>query len=424
MDFFKENLIIILDAVEKTISRYFFSWFVLLEIAWIVVSIFIPLLISKKRLKSFSDIDIFQDKKPLLIVLRGVKKHNYLFMTTILLYFGITILHFFEINRALLTLFSHLTFAWLSIKLLSYLIKNPLLSRVISYSVWVGVFINLVGLLDIITIFLNKISINVGTVNISLYMVLKGVLFAIILFQIATILSEVITEKIKSNENISLSYRFLFIKLVKLALFIAAFFLALAGIGINPTSLAVFSGAIGLGLGFGLQKIVSNLVSGFMLLLDDSIKPQDIIEMSDGSYGTVISLGARYVLIRTPQGKEILLPNESMITTEVTKWTHSDRKILVILPIGVSYNSDLKLVKEILLESTKNEIRILKDPEPVAIISVFGNSSVDFELIFWIGDPENGTKFLKSSLYFYIWEKFKENCIEIPFPQVDVHMKS
>ncbi|MBN2695023.1 mechanosensitive ion channel [bacterium] len=423
MDFFKESFIDLIGVIKNWTTTYFSSWSVLLEIAWILLAIFIPLWVSKKKLKSLSVIDIFQDKKPLLVFFRGIKKHNFLFMTTISLYFGITILHFFDFNKALLTLFSHLSIAWLSVKLISYLIKNRLLSKIISYSIWVIIFLNLIGILDIVTKFLEKFSIDVGTLHISVYMIIKGSLFGLILFQVAGILSEIFSDKIKDNEDISLSYKVLFVKIVKLILYLAAFFLALAGIGINPTSLAVFSGAIGLGLGFGLQKIVSNLISGFMLLLDDSIKPKDIIEMPDGSFGTVQSLGARYVLIKTPLGKEILIPNESMITKDVIKWTHTDSKIVVILPIGVSYNSDLNLVKEILLESTIHESRILREPEPVAILSAFGNSSVDFELVFWIADPENGTKFLKSNLYFYIWNRFKENNIEIPFPQVDVHMR-
>ena len=218
------------------------------------------------------------------------------------------------------------------------------------------------------------------------------------------------------------SQRVLFSKLSNIALYVAAVVIGLNIVGLDLTSLAVFSGALGLGIGFGLQKVVSNLISGIILLMDKSIKPGDVIAVGD-SYGWVNSLGARCISVLTRDGKEHLIPNENLITQTVENWSYSDRKVRLHIPIGVSYNSDIHQVRELLLQAVDEHARVLKIPEPRCLITGFGDSSIDFEIRAWIFDPQEGLSNLKSDLFFRVWDLFKEHNIEIPFPQRDIHIK-
>ena len=180
---------------------------------------------------------------------------------------------------------------------------------------------------------------------------------------------------------------------------------------------------MGVGLGFGLQKVVSNFISGIILLLDKSIKPGDVIEIGD-VYGYISKLQSRYVSIVVRDGSELLIPNEDLITQKVVNWSFSHKKIRLPIPIGVAYNSNPHEIVKIVLSSIKNIKRILKDPEPACILKGFGDSSVDFELRIWIQDPEKGTNNIRSDVLLNVWDAFKENNITIPFPQRDVHFKS
>ena len=194
-------------------------------------------------------------------------------------------------------------------------------------------------------------------------------------------------------------------------------------LGVNLSAFAFIGGAIGVGVGFGLQKVVSNLISGVILLLDKSIKPGDVIEVGD-SYGRIQSLGARYVSVVTRDGFEYLIPNEDLITQQVINWSFSSKLVRLKIGVGVSYGADIHKAMDLVVEAASGIDRVLTQPGPVCQLKNFGDSSVDLELRIWIADPEKGISNISSALRIAIWDAFQENGIEIPFPQRDLHIKS
>jgi small-conductance mechanosensitive channel len=212
-------------------------------------------------------------------------------------------------------------------------------------------------------------------------------------------------------------------KLTRLVLVVLAVVLALGSIGIDLTAFAVFSGAIGVGVGFGLQKVVSNLVSGVILLLDRSIKPGDVIEL-DGTYGFVNALNARYAAVTTRDGKEFLIPNEDLITQRVTNWSYSNDLIRMHVKVGISYQSDPHTAIGLALEAAREVPRVLAEPPPNCLLVNFGDSTIDLELRFWISDPVNGTANVRSAVMLRIWDMYQASGIELPNPQRDITLRN
>lgn len=280
------------------------------------------------------------------------------------------------------------------------------------------------GLSDFITevlIRLQAISFNLGGNQITLLGVLTGLLTLCVALLVANLLSRALDARINRVRVWSPSMRVLVCKVVHVSLYTLAVLLALDTVGINVASLAVFGGALGLGIGFGLQKVVSNLVSGFILLTDRSIKPGDVIQI-EGTYGWINNLRARYVSVITRDGTEHLIPNEDLITQRVINWSFTNKNVRLKLPVGVSYRCDIHRARELMLEACRNVERVMEDPPPMCQLVGFGDNSVDFELRIWINDPPNGVANVKSEVYFKVWDAFREHGIEIPFPQRDVHL--
>ena len=212
-------------------------------------------------------------------------------------------------------------------------------------------------------------------------------------------------------------------KLLKLVLLSVAVLFALSTIGVDLTALAVFGGAVGVGIGLGLQRIVANLISGVILLLDRSIKPGDVIAIGE-TFGWIQSLGARYTAVRTRDGTEFLIPNEDLITTQVENWSHSDVKLRLKIPVGIAYSCDPHFAIKLCNEAAAKCARVLDNPGPNTLLRGFGDNSVDLEIRFWINDPQNGRGNITSEILLNVWDAFKEHDIEIPFPQRDLHLRS
>lgn len=323
---------------------------------------------------------------------------------------------------AILEIAATLATAWGIIRLTSSTIESVFWSRVIAVSLLILVVLNIFGWLAPTIEIADRASFTVGTMRMSVLLLMKGVIAYGVIFWVVRFLTGILDRGYARATGLTPSQRVLFSKLSNIALYVAAVVVGLNIVGLDLTSLAVFSGALGLGIGFGLQKVVSNLISGIILLMDKSIKPGDVIAVED-SYGWVNSLGARYVSVLTRDGKEHLIPNENLITQTVENWSYSDSKVRVHIPIGVSYDSDVHLVKRLLLQAVEEQPRVLKDPEPRCLITGFGDSSIDCEIRAWIFDPQQGISNVKSDIYFRIWDLFKENGVEIPFPQRDIHIK-
>ena len=211
-------------------------------------------------------------------------------------------------------------------------------------------------------------------------------------------------------------------KLARAALVTFAVLIVLGSVGIDFSALAIFSGAVGVGVGFGLQKIVSNLVSGIILLADKSIKPGDVITVGD-SFGWVDTMGARYTSVVSRDGREYLIPNEDFITQRVVNWTFSNDRVRNDIKFGVSYGSDPHRVRAAAIAAAASVPRVLKDPAPTCHLADFGDSSLDFTLRFWIRDPNDGLGTVRSAVMFALWDAFKRDGIEFPFPQRDVNVK-
>src|SRR5215469_10747845 len=247
-----------------------------------------------------------------------------------------------QLGVAVLRLAESLTLAWCIIKLSSGLVRSERLARTVAVAAFMIAALNIAGLLNPVIQLLDSMAVDIGPLRLSVLLLVKGALALGLFLWLATLLARVVENRLGRLSELSPAMQVLTSKLVRFALITLATVLALGAVGIDLTAFAVFSGAVGVGIGLGLQKVVANLVSGVILLIDRSIKPGDVIEM-DGSYGWITSLNARYVSLATREGKEILIPNEDLITGRVTNWSFSSDLIRLHVLIGVSYDADLHL---------------------------------------------------------------------------------
>ena len=327
----------------------------------------------------------------------------------------------------LIRVLAGLATTWFLISVLSRLIRNRFISRIIATAAWILAALYILGLLPETQAALDGIAVNLGTARVSLLSLLKSGLLLALLIWLASLASQFLSNAISKNDDLSPSVKVLLTKVLRFSFLLLAILVSLGAVGIDFTALAVFSGAVGIGIGLGLQKIVSNFISGIILLLDKSIKPGDVIEIetvSGSTYGWVQHLGARYTSVRTRDGTETLIPNETFIDTPVTNWTHTNKSVRRKLPIGISYDTDVEKAIELCLEAPQEVPRVLKVPKPVCLVKGFGDSSVDLELRFWINDPEGGVANVSSIVYLEVWKRFQEHGIEIPFPQRDLNIRS
>jgi len=317
---------------------------------------------------------------------------------------------------------SDLAVAWIIIRLLTSFIPNRFVARVVELTVWAVAALSIFGLLTPITGFLEGISFSIGENSYNALGIIKGLALAAVFLQAASVAAQFAVARIEKTEGLTRSLQVLLAKAIKMVLFTAAILFAMSSVGIDLTSLAIFSSALGVGIGFGLKTIFSNYVAGIILLMDNSIKPGDTIEVS-GVYGVVGNMHARYASVLTRSGKEYLIPNELLITGEVVNWTFSDSNVRLEIPVGVAYESDVPKALELMKEAAKDVPRVLRNPAPVAWLMGFGDSSVDLELRVWIADAESGVASVRSGVLLNVWNLFHEHGIAIPFPQRDVLLK-
>ncbi|MFQ5509495.1 MAG: mechanosensitive ion channel family protein [Leptospirillia bacterium] len=316
-----------------------------------------------------------------------------------------------------------LCLAWIAIRFLSALIKRPTVARPIAFLLWGLAALHVSGLLLHLIDALDSVAFSLGGGRISLLTVLTGVAVVALLIFGANALTRLIEKQLTQVPGMSPSLQVLTGKLIHIALVVLALLIGLNTMGIDLTALTVFGGALGVGLGFGLQKVVSNLISGIILLADRSIKPGDVIVVGE-TYGWVKHLSARYVSLITRDGKEHLIPNELLITERVENWSYSDNNVRMRIPIGIAYDSDPRRAIELIKEAAHECPRALKVPTPNCLVTGFGESSVDLELRLWINDPVEGMGNVRSDVLLRVWDKFAENNIQIPFPQRDLHIRS
>jgi small-conductance mechanosensitive channel len=295
--------------------------------------------------------------------------------------------------------------------------------NLIAMSIWIIVALHLLGWLPAALAALDAVALDIGTLHISVLAVGKLILSVALLWILALWLAALIENRISQTEYVNIGMRVALVKLSKFILLVLAFLLALNVVGIDLTALTVFGGALGVGLGFGLQRIASNFISGFIVLFDRSIRPGDVITI-DNTFGWVQELHARYVVVRDRDGVERLIPNETLITTEVINWSYSDRNVRLKIPVSISYDNDPEQAMQILLACANANARVLADPPPAARLMNFGDNGIDLELRVWIQDPEAGLANVRSDVNIAIWRAFKAAGIVIPYPQRDLHIVS
>ena len=321
----------------------------------------------------------------------------------------------------ILGLIATLSTAWLMVVFATRLIRSVFLRRMVRYGAWIYVTLYVLGIVEETAEILDAAAITLGEFRLSLLLIVQGIVIIGALLALARFVTTTTSSRIQSNEDISPSMRVLIVKVVQILFYAIAFFAGVRALGIDLTGLAVLSGAIGVGLGFGLQKVVSNLVSGVIILLDKSIKPGDVISLGD-TFGWIQTLGARYASVVTRDGREYLIPNEDLITGQVVNWSHSNDFVRLDIYFGTAYSDDPHKVRKLAIEAAKGVERVLSSRPPVCHIVGFGDSSVDYILRFWITDPTGGLTNIRGNVYLALWDAFQEHGISIPFPQREVRL--
>ena len=319
----------------------------------------------------------------------------------------------------LIGLASALAGVWVGVSIATQLVRNRPLRRLVTWALWVYATLYLLNLLETFTAFLDGLALELGEFRLSVLTLITALVVLGVLLAMARLGSQAAAATIRRNDEISPSMQVLAVKAVQVIFYGLAFIWGVRAVGIDLTGLAVLSGAIGVGLGFGLQKVVSNLVSGVIILLDKSIKPGDVISLGE-TFGWIQTLGARYASVVTRDGREYLIPNEDLITGQVVNWSHSNDFVRLDIYFGTAYDDDPHLVRKLAIEAASGVDRVLKNKPPVCHIVGFGDSSVDYILRFWIMDPTGGLTNIRGNVYLALWDSFKAHDISIPFPQREV----
>ena len=294
---------------------------------------------------------------------------------------------------------------------------------VMTVSIWGIVALHILGWLPYVEQLLDDYAVTLGKVRISIYTVISFALSIALLVLLALWLSSAIKSLVGRSQALDENLKIAVIKLTKFLLLALAVLVAMVTAGIDLTALAVFGGALGVGLGLGLQRIVSNFVSGIILSFEGSVQPGNVISVGQ-TFGVVKELHARYMVVRNRDGMDILIPNENLITMEIINWSYSDRDVRFRLPVIISYADDPEMALALMQKSALETERVLHAPAPAAQLMGFGENGINLELHIWVSDPENGVNNVRSDVYRRIWSKFRAAGITMPYPQREIHIKS
>ncbi|HUP96729.1 MAG TPA: mechanosensitive ion channel domain-containing protein [Usitatibacter sp.] len=332
---------------------------------------------------------------------------------------------------ALLQILLVLLVAWIAIRIAVYVLGHILPQggvlrgavKIVALIAWVAVALHIVGLLPEVIEALEDIGITVGTdkARITLWLVLQALAALALTLTVAAWISSITESRVLASQNVEMSTKIVIAKLVRVTALFLAVLVALPLVGIPITALSVFSGALGVGLGFGLQKIAANYVSGFIVLLDRSLRIGDLITV-DNRRGVVMAIEARYTVIKGSDGTESIIPNEKLITETVNHHTFSDSKSVLVISVSIAYGSDVDRACELLVEIALRHERVLHDPRPLARVKLLSESSIDLEMVAWLEDIHLGDADLKSDLLRAILKSFDAARIELPFPRRDIRI--
>lgn len=361
----------------------------------------------------------------LRVIIAFMRRLRWLFLIAWLWIADVVLLRFgWPSYRWLVATALTLVAAWFVIAVLTRIIRNQMLARVVAVAGWLYFALYALGLDGTILTALDGIAVNLGAARLSMLLVLKAIVLSAALIWLAVLFGNMSSHWIQKSADLTPSLKVLISKLIKISLIGVAGAVALSATGIDLTALTIFSGAVGVGIGFGLQKVVSNFISGIIILLDKSIKPGDTITLGE-TFGAIRDLRSRFVSVITRDGKEYLIPNEDFISQQVVNWSFSSEYVRIEVDFGTSYDSDPHEVARIAVETAKGIPRVASAyAQPVCWMTAFGSSSLDFKLRFWISDPSNGLTNVRGEVLMALWDAFKEAGISIPFPHREIIMKT
>jgi small-conductance mechanosensitive channel len=314
----------------------------------------------------------------------------------------------------LLSVAAKLAVAWLIIRLVTSVIRNASLVRLVSLAAWLVAALSIVGQLDPVVDALDSVAIVLGGLRLTPLLLIKLGVLLIAALWLTNIASNFVESRITRSSDLTPSLQVLLVKMIRVGLMVFAVAVALSAVGINLSALAIFSGAAGVGIGFGLQKIVANFISGIILLVDKSVKPGDLVTIGD-STGRISAMKTRYISVAAGDGREFLIPNEDLVTQKVTNWTYTDKNTLVKVNFGTNYDADPQLVCKFAIETVAGAPRALKNKPPNCILTEFAESGMKFSLTFWIADPD-GMDNVKSDVMLALWDTFRRENIKVAYP--------
>lgn len=315
---------------------------------------------------------------------------------------------------------AQLALTWLAIRLVISAIRDPLLVSLVSLLAWCIAVLGIVGQLQTVSAALDSVAIVLGDLRLSPLLVIKLVVLLALALWASKLLSQFLESRISHASDLTPSMQVLLIKLTHVVLMVLAVVLVLSAVGINLSALAIFSGAVGVGIGLGLQKIVSNFISGVILLVDKSVKPGDLVSIGD-STGRISAMNTRYISIAAGDGRAILVPNEDLVTQKVVNWTYSDTNALVKVKFGAAYDSDPRRVCQLAIDVAAASERVSTAKSPGCLLAEFGESGMQFGLTFWVTDP-SGMDSARSEVLMALWDAFKREDIRMPYPVRDIRM--
>jgi len=323
----------------------------------------------------------------------------------------------------LLAVSAKLALAWLVIRLVTSVIRNEFIVRLVSLSAWLIAALSVVGQLQPTLELLDSdaVSIVLGGLRLTPLVLIKLGALLIVALWLTNIASNFVEGRITRSTDLTPSIQVLLVKMIRMGLMVLAIIIALSAVGINLSALAVFSGAVGVGIGIGLQKIVANFISGIILLADKSVKPGDLVTIGDSS-GRISAMKTRYISVAAGDGREFLIPNEDLVTQKVVNWTYTDKNTLVKVLFGTNYDADPRLVCKLAIEIAAAAPRAIKNKPPNCLLTEFAEAGMKFSLTFWIADPD-GMDTVKSDVMLALWEAFKREGIRVPYPVREIRVR-
>lgn len=322
----------------------------------------------------------------------------------------------------LLATATSLASAWIIIRLATIMIHNEFLVRVVSLAAWTVAALSIIGRLDDAADALDSVSVMTGTLRITPLLLIKVTVFLGIALWLAGVFSKFLEVRIERSHDLTPSIQVLLIKLLRVVLIVIAIAVVMSAAGIDLSSLALFSGAVGVGVGFGLQKIISNFVSGVILLADKSVKPGDLVTIGD-NFGRISAMNTRYISVAAGDGREFLIPNEDLITQKVVNWTYNDKSALVKVNFGTNYDADPARVCDLAVSIATAHPRVMKSKPPGCLLSEFTEIGMKFSLTFWIEDAYAGMDNVRSDVMLALWKAFKDEDIRVPYPVRELRVR-